>query len=306
MPRPTLRDVHVNRPLTNVSIAYRNDEYIGAEVFPIVPVQKKSDLYFVFNKSQWFRLRSGPRPPGREAPVADYSVSTASYICLNDALSYKIADEVRANADQPLRPDVTGTEFVTDGLLLALENRVATLVTASGNWASASNPTTKWDVDTSDVWGDIDTAVNAVKDNIGRKPNVMVFSETAWRNLRNHPDLIDRVKYQRVGGKIEPADLMGWFNIDKILIGGALKDTSQEGAAAALSQIWGDMMWTGYVTPNAALEQPTAGYVFQWGNRTVQRFRMERHHSDIVAAEWFTSEVIVASDAGAIMSDVTT
>jgi hypothetical protein len=47
MPNYTLRDAHVDALMTNISIAYRNANYIGEQIFPRVPVQKKSDVYFV-------------------------------------------------------------------------------------------------------------------------------------------------------------------------------------------------------------------------------------------------------------------
>jgi hypothetical protein len=47
MPNPTQADLHVNVPLTNVSIAYiqKADAFIATKVFPKVPVSKQSDLY---------------------------------------------------------------------------------------------------------------------------------------------------------------------------------------------------------------------------------------------------------------------
>lgn len=51
MPSPTVYDVHVDAPLANISIAYRNASYIADQVFPVVPVQKKSDLFFKFTKA---------------------------------------------------------------------------------------------------------------------------------------------------------------------------------------------------------------------------------------------------------------
>jgi len=80
----------------------------------------------------------------------DYTLSTASYICLPYALAKAVTDEERKNADVPLQPDVAATEFVTNALLLGREIRVADLVSASANWAYSASPTTQWSSDTSD------------------------------------------------------------------------------------------------------------------------------------------------------------
>lgn len=305
MPRPTRRDVHVNRPLTNVSIAYKNEFYIATEVFPTVTVANQSDVYFTFDKGAWFRLRAGQRAPGDSAPMADYGISNASYICLNYSLAKQVPDEVRDNADTPLRPMVSGTNFVTDGLMLGMEDRVATLVTASGNWTTASNPGTKWDVDTSDAWGDIDNLVHTVEGQIGRLANVCVVSRNAWQALRNHPDLVDRVKYQREGGRVMPTDLMGWFGFEKVLLGRARKELAEEGQSSSMSDVWGDMLWVGYVPMSPALEEPAAGYTLRWGQRSVANYREDIRHRNIIEVEEWTDEIITASDAGGIMSDCT-
>lgn len=301
MPRPTLRDVHVNRPLSQVSIAYANADYIAEQVFPMLSVDKKSDLYFVYEKSAWFRSRSGIRSPGTRAPRADYSITTASYLCINDSLAKEIPDEVRENADVPLRVDVDATNFVTDGLMLGLEIRVANIVTASGGWSYSSSPATQWSSDTSDPWGDIDNAVNGVVSTIGRQPNVAVMSWDVWRHLRQHPDFLDRIKYVRPGGRIEPIDLQSWFGFAKVLVGTALKDTSQEGASASISYIWDDDFWCGYVPPNPSLMTPATGYVFTWGNREIRRYRQEQEHVDVLEGQWYTAEVVTASDAAGIV-----
>jgi len=48
MPQPTARDVHVNAPLTNISIAFlqTQDSFVASRVFPSIPVTKQSDRYY--------------------------------------------------------------------------------------------------------------------------------------------------------------------------------------------------------------------------------------------------------------------
>lgn len=299
MPRPTVYDVHVNRPLSQVSIAYRNGNYIAQEVAPIVRVQKKSDLYFIFPKQAWFRNRSKFRAPGTRFPRGDYPLTTGSYMCINDAFSKEITDEERDNADQPLRPDVTATNFVTDALLMGLENRVANLISTSTNWASASVASTLWTSDTSDPFANIDACVDAVVSQIGQMPNVAVMSWKSWKAARNNAALLDRIKYTRPGGKLEATDFKNWFGFEKVLIGISLVDSAQDGQAASMSYVWGNDFWCGYVTPNPSLEEPTALYTLQWGDREISRYRYEEEHYDLVAGQHWTSEKITASDSGA-------
>ena len=48
MSQPTVSDLHVDRPLTNVSTAFIQQEprFIATRVFPLVSVAKQTDKYF--------------------------------------------------------------------------------------------------------------------------------------------------------------------------------------------------------------------------------------------------------------------
>jgi len=301
MPAPTARDVHPsNDALTQFSIAYHNGMYIAESVFPVVPVTKQSDFYFVFDKQSWFRNIVQKRSPGTRAQRADYTLSTASYVAINYALSKAVPDEVRDNADNPLRPEVDAVEFVTDALLRGQELRVATLVTSSTQWAYAASPATQWSSDTSDPLGDIEAAINGVVSRIGRMPNVLTTSWDTWRYLKNHPDLLERVKYTRPGGKPEASDLANWFGLEKVLVGTALYDSAIDGAAASMGYIWDDDLWVGYVSPRPALLTPSAGYILEWKNRSSEMYREDQEHQDVFEIGHYTAEVVSASDAGAI------
>ena len=69
MAEPTLGSVHVNRPLTNISQAYIQDsaDFVADKIFPVVPVQKQSDRYFVYTKGDWFRDEAQIRAPATES-----------------------------------------------------------------------------------------------------------------------------------------------------------------------------------------------------------------------------------------------
>ena len=302
MSQPTVRDTHVDTLLSAISIAYRNPSYIAEQVFPRVPVQKKSDYYFQFGKDAWQRNEVAIRAPGTQAQRGDYTVTSASYNALTYAIATTIPDEVRANADAPLNPDLNASDWVTDQLLRAQELRVANKTTGgSGLWVYSATPSIAWSNDSSDPWGDIDAAINGVVGSIGNMPNTMVLSWSVWRHLRQHPDFMDRVKYTREGGRVELSDLSNWFNIDKVLLGTQLYDPAREGATASPTQIWGNGVWLGYVPATPALMTPAAGYVFEWQARQVSRFRDDVAHTDIIEAQHSVAEVISASDAGAVL-----
>ena len=40
---PELAEIHIDVALTNLSVAYINEDYVADRVFPVVPVEKRSD-----------------------------------------------------------------------------------------------------------------------------------------------------------------------------------------------------------------------------------------------------------------------
>ena len=51
----TGRVVHIDQPLSNMAINYRPSGFIGDQVFPVVSVQKQSDLYVIYEQADLYR-----------------------------------------------------------------------------------------------------------------------------------------------------------------------------------------------------------------------------------------------------------
>lgn len=107
MALPTRRDVHIDTALSNISIAYRNENYIGTQVFPAVTVEHRSDEYFVYSKGYWFADEAKVRAPGTRAARGGYAISSCTYTCTESAIGKDVPDEVRDNADDPIKPKLT-------------------------------------------------------------------------------------------------------------------------------------------------------------------------------------------------------
>lgn len=226
-------------------------------------------------------------------------MSTGSYVCIEYAFAKAVPDEVRDNADDPLSPETEAAEFVTDNLLRALEKRVGDLVCGSGstNWANAAAPSTTWDNDTSDPIGDIDTARSTVIQATGHMPNALVMGWQVWEQLKNHPDLLDRIKYVQKG--VLTADLAaGLFEVEKLLVGRSVYDSAEEGETSSMGYIWGKYATLMYVPPSPGLMVPAGGYIFQFGDRQVSRFREDQERSDVFEARHSVDECITGSDSG--------
>lgn len=302
MAKPTYAQVHIDTALTRASIAYTPGEYIATAIFPTVPVEKQTGKYFKYTKADWLRDEAAVRAQGTRAQRGGFGISNEAYTCLEYAFAQGVPDEIVENADNPIRPLEDATRFVTEKIYQRMEKDVAGLVFGTG-WSSSATPTTLWSNDTSDPLGDIETAVNSVASSIFREPNTGVIGRGLWRYLKNHPDVIDRIKYS--AGPNSPAVVtlnaiaaLGGLEAGRLYVGGAGEDTGAEGATSTLAYIWGLHMFVGYVAPRASLLTPSAGYTFVWKDRQINRYTEDQEHQQVVEGLWNWDAVVTASDAG--------
>lgn len=305
---PGRHDVHIDSAMTNISIAYRNTGYIADKIFPNVPVNHQSDKYFKFEKDSWFRDEAGVRAPGTRAPRVEYAMDQpGNYACIEYAAAKGVPDETVLNADNPLRPDRTASEFVTDKLMLRKEKDVADLVNTSGNWTTSGSPTGgQWNDDTSDPISDV-TGSSGVHETIrgliGLRPNTCVMGAAVWAALKRHPDFLDRIKYTQ-RGVLTVEIVKELLEVQNLYIGDPIINSGKEGATASYADIWGKYCWFGWVPPNPSLDVPAAGYVITWKKRQINRYREDQEHQDVVECLENWDSKVTCADAGYLLTSV--
>lgn len=271
MAQPTISQVHpVNRPLTAISVAYMQQatNFVAGQVFPTVPVDKKSDSYFVYTKNDWFRDEAQLRPDASESAGGGYNLSTDTYNCDVFAFHKDVGEQTEANADAPLNMARDATQFVTNRLLLRREVQWAADFFVTSVWGTSTTPSNLWsDYAASDPVGDVETGRLTVLSNTGFLPNTLVLGYNVWSKLKNHPDIIDRIKGATTPGMPAVATrqaVAAVFEVDRILVCMGVKATNVEGETAAYSFIQGKHALLAYVNPTPSLLQPSAGYCFEW------------------------------------------
>ena len=306
MSKPTYQQVHIDVPLTNVSVAYTPGQFIAGQLFPMVPVEHISDKYFIYTKADWLRNEVGVRAPGTKANRGDYGLTVGSYFVTEKAIAKGVPDEITQNADNPLKPLEDATKWATTQLYQKMEIDVAATAFGAG-WSASATPATLWSNDTSDPLGDFATAYNGVLGTIGVAPNKAAVGYGAWRFLKNHPDIVERIKYG--AGPTSPAivaakAVAALIELDDLLIGTSIQDSAAEGATSSISYIWGNHALVAYVAGGPSLMEPSAGYVFTYAQRQVTRFREDQNRQDVVEARWSYAANAVAADAGYFLKSV--
>lgn len=326
MPQPTRSDVHVNRPLTNISIAYiqRSQDFIADKVFPIVPVMKQSDRYFVYTKDDWFRTQAQLRAPSSESAGSGYKIdNTPTYFCDVFAVHKDVDDQTRANSDQPLDPDRDATLFVTQQMLLRREISFTSKYLALGVWKGYIsggvpidfqpnvNGQGYWDSASSNPMLDVDVLKRGVKSQTGYRPQTLVAADDVFTGLRNNATVLDRIKYTQRG--IVSEELLAMlFGLEKFLVADAVLNSAVEGQAFSGDFLVKNVALLVYANPAPSIMQPSGGYIFSWqglfgagaqGNR-IMSFRMEHIKSDRIEGEMAYDMKLVGSDLGVLLKNV--
>ena len=332
MPMPGGSDLHINAPLTNVSVAYFQDpnNFIADKVFPGIPVDKRSDAYWKYGKSDWRRSDAKKRAPGTESAGIGWEPTTDQYYAEVYAVHQDIDDQTRANADSNWRLDADATRLLTSHLLIQKDLIWTSTYFQTGVWATevlgvASGPTgtqlLQWNQTNSNPLSDVTSLQTNFKLLTGFDTNFMVLGANVWKALKNHPAILDRIKYTQTG--VITKDLVaGFFDIPagRLLVAYASQATGPQVPDAVTQDAGMTYSWVhnpnsallGFAPSAPGLLTPSAGYTFNWrgygaGNRyglTFAQMRMPQLKADRVEGEAAYVMKQVSADCGIFLNTV--
>lgn len=310
---PTAGDVHVNTPLTNFSQKYLQsaDAFVGLRAFPNAPVAKQSDLYYVFDRDDFFRDEATERADGTESAGGGFDLSTEPYFARVYAYHKDVTDRQRANQDAPVQLDNSATQFVTHKLMIRRERLFVSRFFTTGVWANDVN--VDWTT-TADPIVDVRLGKRTVQQDTGYRPNKMLIGRAAWDTLLENDAILSRI----TGGATvdRPAKVMmdliaQLFELDAIFVMDSIFTSSAKGAAAAARAfIGGDNALLYYAPDAAALNEPSAGVQFSWSGlmgstpngMRIKRFRNEPTASDRIEGEMSFDYRVTGVDLGYLMT----
>lgn len=294
---PTKSQVHVDKILTNIAVAYRNKKYIWRDVAPVIPVKFESDKYYKFPSARWFTNEAARRAPGTKARLSGFSITTDSYNCDEFALATKIADRVLANTDSPLTLRAAKAAYVADKVDMARDIELATLVNATGTWGTDKTLSATWDSDSATPIEDIIEAQDTVATATGEELNTGVLGREVWSQLRRHPDILDILSATE--RQIATPQLLAQaFDIERILVGRTIKNTANPAQTASMSQIWGKHAFFAYITPTPGIMTPTALYTFMSRDARVRTWYDEPEEATYIESGNVLDFKVVAADVG--------
>jgi len=295
----------VDPVLTNLALGYSNAELIADTLFPIVEVEKErnklpkfgKEAFKIYNTERALRAKSNRiNPEG----ITDMDLATDEH-----DLEYPIDYREEAEAAFPLQSHATVT--VTGAIQLRREKTCADLAQNAANYAASNKVTlagaSQFTHADSDPITVIETAKDAIRSKIGKRPNTMVIGAKALLPLKFHAKLIDKIKYVQKG-MIRLEQLRDLFEIDNIVVGEAV----YAGDNDVFGDIWGDNIILAYVPKRQAgvdrnVMEAAYGYTPRRRGSLQVDVRTEDGKIELVRATDNYRPYIVGAEAGYLISD---
>ena len=314
MAQPSSQSVHIERALSDLSVAFRQDKpSIAERMFRRVVVDFQNDKYHVWSKADQWRRNAAKRAPGSKFARSGIGLTSESYQSEQYALEYPIPDENRKNADAALNLGTTATNWLYDQLMLEEDYSFASewMVTGVG-WGVGSLGNGKWSAASSTPVKDIQTAVRTVRRALGASSNHEIVAccgtivETA---LLTNSDITGRLTPTQLG-TIDALrqTLAAILGLDEIVVADREYNTALEGRTASYSPVIDDDFLL-VARPRApGIDVPSAGYSFAWnedgmGDMYIESYRDETIKSDIYRGVCYYDLKQVSASLGVLFTD---
>lgn len=322
--REGFRDVHIDRPLTNISIAHfqSTQDFVFPRFFPHIPVQHASDTFTVYPQGYFNRIHDTKRGDETAANSITYDTAKDSYTVDEDALRIFISDKKIANADGERRIVMEATEVVTNAMMVKREKMFADFfLNTDSTWdmnktgtaaGTGTNEFKKWSEAMSDPIGDVRAwKREIVQKSGGRMPNKMLMTLDVWHTLLDHPDILDRIEGGATAGSpamVTKQLVASLFEIDEILVMHSLYNNQtaeevqdDEGNVPHTNMFMAEgKLLFGHVPMTYGLMKPVAGCTFMWnrylpaGANMGPTTRRYRHGDPGIRGEYIECEMAIA------------
>jgi len=270
----TPSSVHIDQPLTNLTLAYvqSQENFIADKVFPTVGVAKQSDKYYIYDRASMNRSGDVKKlAPRTEVDRIGLALSNSSYFADVYGLGMDFDEQTLANEDAALEIRAAGAQTLVNRILIDREEKFASTFFAAGVWTGQSTPANLWsDYTNSTPITDVTTARRAMQlTSGGYKPNTMVVGKEVRDILINHPDILARLN----GGAtvsntalVTNAKLAEIFEVENFFVMEAVKNSGAEGLAESNAFIGGKHALLTHTPSTAGLMTPAAGLTFAWNS----------------------------------------
>lgn len=232
------------------NLAASRKGFIGLQVLPGIGVAKDAASFAKINVEDLLRkIEDTERAPRAEYKRDAFQWTSDSYDCKEHGVEEVVDDLLIERYGDILRAESVARERAIDRVLRALENAIAAAVFNTSTWTGATLTTAAsvaWTTPATAVpITDIDSAIEKVIASSGMRPNTLILSDYALLKLKRTAQVQDLLKYSGVDDPKNLGVVSGlkeMFELDNVLVGKSVKNTSDEGQTAAFSRMWTQTM----------------------------------------------------------------
>lgn len=298
---PLKNQLHYNQLLSNVSVQYRNEEYIWDKIFPQVQVTKDTDYFRVYDRQ--FRVPETRRAPKGVANEFAFEFSNSSYALEQHALKdYVGVDEEIQNDQGSIEVDTT--ESLTDAIYRRIELSASALFTTT-NWSLnvslASGSAFSDNTTTSDPVRVYDTAASVIIGNSGKTPNFGYISRNGFVSAKNHISILDRIKY--TSREVTQEMLGALFEIPEFYVATAVQDTAAQGVTSNISSFFTNS-FVGWKPASPGLKTPSCAYMFMSNQPRARKWFDQERNANAIEVEVKYTPKVVASLTGYLINGI--
>lgn len=306
---PQIAKQYVDIPMTNYSIELGSFNLIADTLFPNIPVQKRTGIYYEYSKDDLDVSGTDVRAPGASAEVMDYDLTTHTYGPLVDhSLKMKIPIENQENAMDPLDPFRDATRKLTRRAKMYKEADAASKLSDTSKVTQYSTPSALWSdfltggassTPINDFSTAFDTLAKATQH--PRQDLTVVLSYPVYTVLIQHPDVIERFKYSQAA-IITPEMLANLLQVKEVLVGYAVKKTNVDGTTPDTTDyLWGKNAWVMYRETSPSLYSISGAYTLNmpqvFGPYVMKRWYDTDKESDYMRISYYYQQFIMAPQA---------
>lgn len=257
----------VDPVLTSAAQGYKNAEFVGGALFPKVPVSQRGGKILAFGKEDFMLYATG-RSPGQNTKRVTFGYQGAPYALESHSLEGLLPVETLQEglAVPGIDMSVVTINKTQNIIALRLEKAQADAARNAANYGASNkvtlSGTSQWGDATSDPIAAIEAGKEAVRKQVGKRPNIAVIGAAVFAVLKTHPKVLDRLKY--TGRDVATPELLAsLFGLAEVKVGDAVY-ASDDGT---FNDVWGKDVVLAYTEVGTVAEQgaPSYGYTYQLG-----------------------------------------
>lgn len=313
---PNLTTGRVDKPLTNVLLAYKSPQFIAGEILPSVPnLAEESGLIGKLSNNHLRLINSkrGLYDEGEHRMEFKYTQSDRYQIEYYDESIY-LPDRLQKQFQTPFDARRDSQFVLMNAMMLEREQALASLMTSTSILTlntTLSGTSQYSDYSNSDPRVNFETARDSVFNLTGSEANAVYMSRKVANVLKGHPFFLDLAK-RNAGMNVSNINLKqfeelvkSFFEVDYVYIGKTIKITSKEGQSETKANVWGDDVVFFHRAPSPSILAPSFGYSFALAGKD-KATKIRRHQNDkgdIVEVEWAYQDMILDANCAYLIKD---